>query len=267
VLYKEEAVRLLDRFRLDGKTALVTGASRGLGRSIALALAEAGADLVITGRERSALDACVAEIERTGRRATAVSADMGNPETCRDVFECCIRERGPIDILVNNIGGRRTPVPVEEQSLESWQEILDLNLTSCFLGLRIIGASMIERGQGGRIINISSMNALVANRGIGGRSYEAAKAAVVQLTRSVAADWAPHGITVNAICPGLFMTDANRRWQQRHPEVIERLVSGIPMGRAGEPEEIGPLAVFLASPASGYVTGATHVIDGGYTLW
>jgi gluconate 5-dehydrogenase len=113
---------------------------------------------------------------------------------------------------------------------------------------------------------MSSMNAFISNRGIGGRSYEAAKAAVLQFTRAAAADWAPYGITVNAICPGLFMTDANRAWKDTKPEVIDTMVAGIPMGRAGEPDEIGPLAVFLASPASSYITGAAHVIDGGYTL-
>ena len=117
------------------------------------------------------------------------------------------------------------------------------------------------------MINISSMNAFIANQGIGNRAYETAKAAMVQFTRAVAADWAPHGVTVNAICPGLFMTDANRAWNETKPEVIDKLVAGIPMGRPGEPEEIGGLAVFLASPASSYITGATHVIDGGYTLW
>lgn len=258
---------LLDRFRLDGKTALVTGGSRGLGRAMALALAEAGAELVITGRDADALERAAEAIRRHGRAAHTLTADMGVPERCVEAFQRSLHEHGPIDVLVNNVGGRRTAAPVHEQTLESWREVVDLNLTSCFLGMRIIGESMIARRQGGRVINIASMNALVANRGIGGRSYEAAKAAVVQLTRAAAADWAVHGITVNAICPGLFMTEPNVVWRERSPEVIENLVAGIPMGRAGEPDELGPLAVFLASPASSYVTGAVHVIDGGYTLY
>ena len=126
---------------------------------------------------------------------------------------------------------------------------------------------MLARGKGGRIINIASISALIANRGIGGRDYETGKAAVLHFTRCAAADWAPHGITVNAICPGLFMTDINREWNARRPDVIEAFVKNVPMGRAGEPDEIGPLAVFLASPASSYVTGAAYVIDGGYTVW
>lgn len=131
----------------------------------------------------------------------------------------------------------------------------------------LVGAHMIARGRGGRIVNISSMNAFIANRGIGNRGYETAKAAVLQFTRSAAADWAPHGITVNAICPGLFMTDANRSWQKSQPEMIDNIVSNIPLGRPGDPEEIAALALFLASPASSYVSGAAIVIDGGYTLW
>jgi gluconate 5-dehydrogenase len=125
---------------------------------------------------------------------------------------------------------------------------------------------MLERGEG-RVINIASISGLIANRGIGGRHYETTKAAVIQFTRATAADWAPRGVTVNAICPGLFMTEPNLAWAQKHPEVIEAFVRGVPMGRTGEPHEIGPLAVYLASPASSYVTGATFVIDGGYTLW
>ena len=129
-----------------------------------------------------------------------------------------------------------------------------------------IGAAMIQRGRGGRIINVSSISALVANRGIAGRHYETAKAAMLQFTRAVAADWAVHKITVNAILPGGFMTEPNQRWSRPHPEVIERFRANIPMGDFGQPEDLGPLAVYLASDASRYMTGAALVIDGGYTL-
>ena len=158
-------------------------------------------------------------------------------------------------------------MPIETESLETWQQSIDLNLTSCFLGTRLVGAAMLARGKGGRIINIASISALIVNRGIGGRDYETGKAAVLHFTRCAAADWAPHGITVNAICPGLFMTDINRQWNERRPEVIAAFVENVPMGRPGEPDEVGPLAVYLASPASAYVTGAAYVIDGGYTAW
>ena len=258
---------ILDLFRLDGKRAVVTGASRGLGRSMALALAEVGADVVITGRTQETLDATAAEIRALGRQTWTVKADMGVPAECEATCELILRDFGPIDILINNVGNREVSVAIESEPLATWQRMIDLNLTSCFIGTKLIGAAMLERGNGGRIINIASISALIANRGIGGRDYETSKAAVLHFTRCAAADWAPHGITVNAICPGLFMTDTNREWNERRPEVIEAFVKNVPMGRTGEPDEIGPLAVYLASPAAAYVTGAAYVIDGGYTLW
>lgn len=258
---------VLDRFRLDGKRALVTGASRGLGRSMALALADAGADVVITGRTAETLERAASEIRSRGRDAWTVQADMGVPAECQAACERVLAETGPIDILVNNVGNREESPPIETEPLEVWQRSIDLNLTSCFLGTKIVGQAMLERGRGGRIINIASISSLIAVRGIGGRDYETSKAAVLHFTRCTAVDWAPHGITVNAICPGLFMTDINREWSQRRPDVIDAFVKNIPMGRPGEPDEIGPLAVFLASPASAYVTGAAFLIDGGYTAW
>jgi gluconate 5-dehydrogenase len=258
---------IFDTFRLDGKRAVVTGASRGLGRAMALALADAGADVVITGRTPASLEATAAEIRALGRQAWTVRADMGVPAACETACEAILRDHGPIDILINNVGNREVSVAIEGETRASWAATIDLNLTSCFLGTKLIGGAMLARGAGGRIINIASMSALIVNRGIGGRGYETGKAAVLHFTRCAAADWAPHGITVNAICPGLFMTDTNRAWQARKPEVIETLVRNIPAGRAGEPEEIGPLAVYLASPAAAYVTGAAFVIDGGYTAW
>src|SRR5262249_33449471 len=145
--------------------------------------------------------------------------------------------------------------------------LVDLNLTSVFLCTKLVGGAMVERGAGGRVINVASINALVAGRRIGGRHYETAKAAGVQFTRAVAADWAPYGVTGNAILPGGFMTDASKRWQQSNPEVIEEFQQQIPMGRFGDPGDLGPLAVYLAGDASRYMTGAALVIDGGYTLW
>src|SRR5579859_5153065 len=232
---------VLDLFRLDGKRAVVTGASRGLGRSMALALAEIGADMVITGRTQSTLEATAKEIRDRGRQAWTVQTDIAVPAECAAAFERILRDLGPIDILVNNVGNREVSVAIEEETLETWQQSIDLNLTSCFLGTKLVGAAMLARGTGGRIINIASISALIANRGIGGRDYETSKAAVLHFTRCAAADWAPHGIAVNAICPGLFMTDINREWNERRPDVIEAFVQNVPMGRAGEPEEIGPL--------------------------
>lgn len=258
---------ILDRFRLDGKRALITGGSRGLGREMALGLADAGAEIVVTGRDETSLARTAADIQSLGRQASTIQVDMGTPAACETACRRALDEHGPIDILINNIGGRRINVPLEKQTLEQWTEILDLNLTSTFLCTKILGGAMVERGRGGRVINVASISGLVANRGIGGRSYETAKAAVIQFTRAVAADWAPHRVTVNAICPGGFMTEPNQRWARENPEVIAGFKAQIPMGDFGAPEDLAPLAVYLASDASRYMTGAAVVIDGGYTLW
>ena len=259
-------MNVLDRFRLDGKRLMVTGGSRGFGRVIALAAAEAGADVILVARDGDALAKTADEVRQRGRQVWTFAADIGEPEVCEELCARVLAERAPIDILVNNVGGRNVDVAIENCDLPTWRRFVDLNLTHCFVCTKMIGGAMLARG-GGRVINIASISGLVANRGIGGRHYETAKAAVIHFTRAVAADWAARGVTVNAICPGLFMTEPNRAWAKKNPAVIETFVSAIPMGRAGDPEEIGPLAVYLASPASNYVTGAAFVIDGGYTLW
>ena len=258
---------VLDRFRLDGKRMLITGGSRGLGREMALAIADAGADVVLVGREFESLQKTAGDIRERGRKAFPMQADVGQPDVCESTCRKALDEYGPIDILINNVGGRRINIPTTELPLEKWREALDLNLTSTFLCTKMIGGAMIDRGEGGRVINTASISGMISNRGIGGRTYETAKAAVIQFTRATAADWAPYGVTVNAICPGGFMTEPNRRWAKEHPEVIDGFKSQIPMGDFGQPEDLGPLAIYLASPASRYMTGAAIVIDGGYTLW
>lgn len=261
---------LFDRFRLDGKRLFITGGSRGLGREMALAIAEAGADVVLVARDADSLARTAGNIRELGRQAWTIQADAATPEGC----ERACREAlalGPIDILINNIGGRRVNVSIQEETLEVWREMMDLNLTSTFLCTKLIGGAMLARGAdrpwGGRVINIASVSGLIANRGVGGRHYETAKAAVLHFTRVTAADWAPHGITVNAILPGGFMTEPNQRWAREQPDIITAFKAQIPMGDFGRPEDLGPLAVYLASEASRYMTGAALVIDGGYTLW
>lgn len=256
---------LLDRFRLDNRRLFITGGSRGLGREMALAIAEAGADVVLVGRDADSLVRTAADIRSIGRVAYPLQADAAIPEQCERVCRAALA-LGPIDILINNIGGRRVNVPIENESLEDWQQMLDLNLTSTFLCTKLIGGAMLARGNG-RVINVASVSGIIANRGIGGRHYETAKAAVIQFTRATAADWAPRGVTVNAILPGGFMTEPNQRWARESPHVIEAFKQQIPMGEFGNPEDLGPLAVYLASDASRYMTGAALVIDGGYTLW
>ena len=258
---------VLDLFRLDGRRLFITGGSRGLGREMALAIADAGADVVLVGRDTESLEQTAEDIRKLGRRAFTIQGNVCDTDECQAICERALSDFGPIDILINNVGGRRYNIPTEELPLERWQEIMDLNLTSTFLATKLIGGAMIERGQGGRIINIASINAMVAGRHIAGRTYETSKAAVVQFTKAVAADWAPHRITANVICPGGFMTEPNQRWAKEVPEVIEKFRQQVPMGDHGQPEDLGPLAVYLASDASRYMTGAALVIDGGYTLW
>ncbi len=256
---------VLDRFRLDGKRFFITGGSRGLGREMALALAEAGADGILVGRDVASLEQTAADIRSLGRTAATIVADVGRPTECEQACGQALQDHGPIDILINNVGGRRVPTPTIDMSIDTWHELLDLNLTSTFVCTKVLGKPMLERRRG-RVINIASISGMVANRGIGGRSYETSKAAVIQFTRATAVDWAPFGVTVNAICPGGFMTEPNVRWAQERPEVIEAFKKEIPMGDFGRPEDLGPLAVYLASDASRYMTGAALVIDGGYTL-
>jgi gluconate 5-dehydrogenase len=258
---------IFDRFRLDGKRLFITGGSRGLGREMALACADAGADVVLVGRDAASLEQTAGDIRKLGRQAFTIQGDVSVPERCEELCQQVLAAHGPIDIVINNAGGRRQNVPTQEMPLATWRELVDLNLTSVFLCTKVFGGAMIARGQGGRIINIASINALVASRKIEGRHYETSKAAIVQFTRAVAADWAPHKITVNAILPGGFMTEPNQRWSQLHPEVIASFREQIPMGNFGQPEDLGPLAVYLASDASRYMTGGSLVIDGGYTLW
>ena len=258
---------ILDRFSLAGKRLFITGGSRGLGREMALAIADAGADVVLVGRDETSLEATAADIHHLGRDAAVIVADVGEPQECEAICQKALADHGTIDLLINNVGGRRINIPTEELPLSEWQRLIDLNLTSTFICTKVIGGEMVRRGNGGRVINIASISGMIANRNIGGRSYETAKAAVIQFTRATAADWAPYGVTVNAICPGGFMTEPNQRWAREHPEVIESMRASIPMGDLGPPEDLGPLAVYLASDASRYMTGAALVIDGGYTLW
>ena len=257
---------IFERFRLTGKRLFITGGSRGLGRAMALAIADAGADVVLVGRDGSSLEQTSSDIRALGRQASILQADVGVPEECEKACKAALA-LGPVDILINNVGGRRENIPTQDMPLDKWRELMDLNLTSAFLCTKLIGKAMIDRNQGGRIINICSINSLVAGRGIAGRHYETAKGALLQFTRATAVDWAPHRITVNAILPGGFMTEPNQRWSKLHPEVIETFRAQIPLGDFGQPEDLGPLALYLASDASRYMTGAALVIDGGYTLW
>jgi gluconate 5-dehydrogenase len=258
---------IIDKFRLDGKRALITGGSRGLGRAIAQGFAEAGAGLVLVGRTSETLATAARDLSTLGGRVDVIPADVNDAASAESMCDVVLRDLGPIDILVNNVGGRREDIATESMTAQVWKAFLDLNLTSAVVCTQRLSGPMLQRGWG-RIINIASIaGPFIAMRSIEGRHYETAKAAMVGFTRSVGADWAKRGVTVNAICPGGFVTDPNRRWFRERPAFQEEFEKNIPMGRLGEPEEIAPLALYLASEASSYMTGAALVLDGGYTLW
>jgi len=259
-------VPVFDRFQLTGRRALITGGSRGLGLEMARALGEAGAEVVIAGSDDAHLQNACAVLSGEGLNVRSVQADLARPEEAERLCDVVLRDFPAIDILINNVGGRRINTPTEDLSLADWQRILDLNLTQAFILTKRFGAAMIPR-RWGRIINISSINAFWPGQAMRGRSYETAKAALTMFTKAVAADWAVHGITVNAIAPGPFLTDANRRWIGERAEFEQEVAASIPMGRWGRPEEIAPLALYLASDASSYMTGSVLVIDGGKLLW
>ena len=258
---------VLDRFNLTGRRALITGGSRGLGLEMARALSEAGAEVIITGtNEENLRRACESMTLDASCSVTAIQADLSKPEEAERLCDVVLKEHAPIDILINNVGCRRINTPTEDLALEDWQRIIDLNLTQAFILTKRLGGAMIPR-KWGRIINIASINALWPGKAMRGRSYEASKGALAMFTKAVAADWAVHGITVNAIAPGPFLTDANRRWIGEKPEFEGEVAASIPVGRWGRPEEIGPLALYLASEASSFMTGSVLVLDGGKLLW
>ncbi len=209
---------------------MITGGSRGLGKEIALGLAQAGADLVLVGRERTSLDAAATAAAELGAGVATLVGDISIPEEAEKTARRAVGECGPIDVLVNNVGGRRFNLPTEQMPSDTWRTQLDLNVTSAFVCTKIVGGEMLKR-RSGRIVNVASISGLIATRGIAGRGYEAGKAALVGFTRAVAADWAPYGVTVNAIAPGVFLTDPNRRWFDENPELKEMIESMVPMGR------------------------------------
>ena len=252
---------VLDRFRLDGRRALVTGGARGLGRVMAEALAEAGADVAVASRSLDACQAAAQEIARaTGRRTAAFAVDLSRSEEITRLAGEVERAFGPVDILVNN-AGVNVRGPSDELSEADWDAVVTTNLKAPFLLSRALGPRMCERGWG-RVVNLGSILSVVA---LPGRApYASSKAAVLNLTRVLALEWATRGVTVNAICPGPFATDMNRQLLA-DPVKYKAFIEKIPMGRWGELHDIAGAAVFLASDASAFVTGSALFVDGGWT--
>ncbi len=252
------------RVDLRGKTALVTGAATGIGKAIALRFGACGANVVVDHLDQPAdADAVVAEIERAGAHALAVSANITHEDAVDALVAQAVQRFGAVDVLVNNAGIEQAHAVVDTP-LDVWRRIIDVNLTGPFLCARAVARSMIARERGGRIINISSVHEDLPfpNQA----AYAASKGGVRMFMRTLALELAPHNITVNNVAPGAIATPINQD-VRADPAKHQALLDEIPLGRVGEPDEIGTLCTYLASSAAGYVTGSTFVIDGGLTRY
>lgn len=248
-----------DLFSLAGKTAVITGGTSGIGRALSLGLAEAGADVVASARRKEQVETTANEIEARGRKTLRVSSDVCDRASLEALAAATLEAFGKVDILVNCAGIiRRTPTLTMAE--EDWNNILNTNLTGTLRACQVFGKHMIERGSG-RIINIASLNSFVALTEVA--AYAASKAAVTSLTRSLAVEWSKKGVTVNAIAPGVFITELNEKLLNSTPRGQELLMR-TPMGRFGKTEELIGAAVFLASDSASFVTGQTVAVDGGF---
>jgi NAD(P)-dependent dehydrogenase (short-subunit alcohol dehydrogenase family) len=255
------STNVLDRFKVDGRVALITGGARGLGEVMAMALAQAGADIALAGRQLAACEATADAIAKaTGRRAKGFQADvtkLADLERLKVEVEAAL---GPVDILVNSAGVNKRG-PIQELTEADWDFVVDTNLKGPWLCARTFGPGMVER-KWGRVVNLASVLGMIS---LPGRTpYASSKAGVINLTRTLALEWAGTGVTVNAICPGIFGTEMNRPLMD-DPVKYKEFMSIVPMGRWGELPELSGVAVFLASDASSYMTGSTVTIDGGWT--
>jgi NAD(P)-dependent dehydrogenase (short-subunit alcohol dehydrogenase family) len=251
----------LTLFDLAGKKAFVTGASRGIGREIAVALASAGADVALVARSKEGLTETAHEVTAQGRKAFVIPADVTRQDVVAQAVAEAIGQLGHVDIVVNNAGGSNFMASFLDLRLSGWEKIMKLNLDSTVYVCQAVGGHLVERGQGS-VINVASVAGLVASPFLS--PYGAAKAGVISLTKSLAVEWASRGVRVNALCPGWTATDLNRNlWEDE--QAGKATVATVPMQRWGKPGEMTGPAVFLASEASSYMTGQVLVIDGGQT--
>jgi NAD(P)-dependent dehydrogenase (short-subunit alcohol dehydrogenase family) len=244
------------------KVVLVTGGSKGIGRAIALALAEDGADVALAARNPEPLEKTAREIEERGRRALAVPTDVTDPEQCRALVERVTGELGGLDVLVNNAGGAPFLSTFESARLEGWEKYFRITFTGAVYCTHAAAGALLGR-EGASVINVASVAAFIASPGL--TYYAAAKAALVSFTKTLALEWAPHGVRVNAIAPGFVETDMNVTARE-DPSFHESIRSQIPLGRWGTAEDVAGVARFLASDAAAWMTGSVVVIDGGQSL-
>ena len=250
-------------FSLKGKVAVVTGGSRGIGRSIALGLAEAGADVALAARKPEALEEAQAAVAATGQRAVAIPTNVRNLPECQHLIDETVNQLGRIDILVNNAGTNPVFGPVQDIDERAWDIIMNTNVKSCFFLSKMAREAMLTHGDGGAIVNVSSVGGYQASDVIGG--YSVSKAALIMLTQVCAKTWGKDGIRVNCIAPGLVRTEfARALWE--NPEILKASTSSAALQRIAEPDEMAGAVVYLASGASSFVTGQTLVLDGGRLL-
>ena len=254
-----------EMFSLKGRVAIVTGGGQGLGKSMAMGLAQAGADIVIAARRIESALETQKLIEAQGVKCTVIYGDMRLEEDVKRMVEEVKKKYGKIDILFNNAGTWRG-ADAELMTTEDWKEVIDVNLTGPFIVSREVGKVMLEQGKGS-IVNIASMSGMIVNTPQNQCAYNASKGGLIMLTKSMATEWASRGVRVNAICPGYMRTEMSEDRYQRKDPAIERWFSMTPMGRSGVPDELMGIAVYLASDASSFVTGSTYLVDGGYTAW
>ncbi len=251
-----------DRFRLDGKVAVVTGASKGIGEAMARGLAEFGAHVVVSSRKQEAVEAVAESLRADGFDASALACHMGDVAAIHAFVDRVVDERGGIDIVVNNAAANPVFGPVEDTDGDAFDKIFDVNLRGPFELCKRALPSMRARG-GGSVINIASIGGLKPETGIG--MYSVSKAALINLTQTMAKEWGPDGVRANAICPGFIQTKFSRvMWE--NDALLNELETRLPLGRIGQAEEMAGLAVFLASDAASYCTGGVYLADGGYML-
>ncbi len=255
----------MELFLLKGKNAIVTGGGQGLGKAMAIALAQAGADIIIAARRIETALETKKEIEAEGVKCTVIQADMRKEDDIKRTVAQIMDEYGKIDILFNNAGTWRGD-DAENVSTEDWKEVIDVNLNGPFIVSREVGKIMLKQGRGS-IVNVASMSGMIVNTPQNQCAYNASKGGLIMLTKSMATEWANRGVRVNALCPGYIRTEMSEDRYQRKDPAIDRWFSMTPMGRSGESSELMGIAIYLASDASSFVTGSTYLVDGGYTAW